>query len=320
MGGGTWSTVAYSNAAATRVKKGESAFGYTKTMFESKPRDRVVHPSLDPKGAIRESRDSDEHPNSLPVAVTFDVTGSMRRVPQVLQTKLAFLMDFLVGTAGLPDAQVLVSAVGDATSDRVPFQFGQFESDNRVDEHLRNIFLEGNGGGQYSESYGLALYAAARKVRTDAWEKRQKKGYWFLIGDEMSWPMTVNDAANIFGDTLQANLSIEELVAEVKEQWELYHILPAATSYGHQARMRDYWRELLGQNSITIEDDSLICELIAGQVALGEGTAFHTVKKRVGDIANSLVNVKCCGGGCHSTGIVEGGASLPAVPADIDRL
>ena len=34
------------------------------------------------------------------------------------------------------------------------------------------------------ESYELALYFAAYKTSCDAWEKRQKKGYLFTLGDE----------------------------------------------------------------------------------------------------------------------------------------
>lgn len=37
--------------------------------------------------SVRESRDADAHPNSPAVSVLFDVTGSMGRVPRVLQTK-----------------------------------------------------------------------------------------------------------------------------------------------------------------------------------------------------------------------------------------
>ena len=58
-------------------------------------------------------------------------------------------------------------------------RIGHFETDNRSDEHLGKIVLEGNGGGGNHESYELAFYFGARKTATDAWEKRGKKGYFF---------------------------------------------------------------------------------------------------------------------------------------------
>ena len=75
-------------------------------------------------------------------------------------------------------------AVLDATCDRVPLQVGQFESDNRMDEHLGNMVLEGGGGGQMTESYELAMYFMARHTAIDCHEKRRRRGYLFIIGDE----------------------------------------------------------------------------------------------------------------------------------------
>ena len=56
----------------------------------------------------------------------------------------------------------MFGAIGDATCDRVPLQVGQFESDNRMDDDLGRIVLEGGGGGQQTESYELAMYFMAR--------------------------------------------------------------------------------------------------------------------------------------------------------------
>ena len=90
MGSGRWSTDVYSAAANYRAASGTSAFAYSDSGA------RKAHPALDPKGVTeRESRDSDEHPQSTPIAVLFDVTGSMGGVPRVLQTKLPQLLGLL---------------------------------------------------------------------------------------------------------------------------------------------------------------------------------------------------------------------------------
>ena len=64
------------------------------------------------------------------------------------------------------DPQIMFGAIGDATCDRVPLQVGQFESDNRMDDDLGRIVLEGGGGGQMTESYELAMYFMARHTAT----------------------------------------------------------------------------------------------------------------------------------------------------------
>src|SRR6478752_6519059 len=73
MGSGYWSADVYETAE--RLRKGKSAFTYSDSGARS------VHPDLDPFDiGKRESRDSAEHPNSLAIAVLFDVTGSMGAV------------------------------------------------------------------------------------------------------------------------------------------------------------------------------------------------------------------------------------------------
>ena len=118
----------------------------------------------------------------------FDVTGSMRTVPRVLQTKLPQLLGLLLRKGYASDPQIMFGAIGDATCDRVPLQVGQFESDNRMDDDLGRIVLEGGGGGQMTESYELAMYFMARHTVTDCCEKRGRRGYLFIIGDELAYP------------------------------------------------------------------------------------------------------------------------------------
>src|SRR5882757_7308604 len=153
MGSGYWSTNVYDAAERYRAAAGTGAFAYSDHVTSSPRADWRAHQSLDPHGlTLRESRDSDEHPNSLAISVLFDVTGSMGGVPRVLQTKLPDLFGLLLRKGYTEHPQILFGAVGDATCDRVPLQLGQFESDNRMDDHLGNILLEGGGGGQMTES------------------------------------------------------------------------------------------------------------------------------------------------------------------------
>src|SRR5215470_12941620 len=196
MGSGIWSTSVYD--AAKKMRGGRGAFGYSDSGA------KAVHPDLDPRGVTTgESRDSAEHPTSLAIAVLFDVTGSMGNVPRVLQEKLPQLLGLLVRKGYVAHPQIMFGAIGDATCDRAPLQVGQFESDNRMDGDLERILLEGGGGGQKTESYELALYFMARHTATDCFEKRGKRGYLFIIGDEMPYDVVDPDQAQrVLGDRL----------------------------------------------------------------------------------------------------------------------
>ena len=266
MGCGRWSTNVYDAAARFRAATGASAFAYSDGGAAH------VHPALDPFGvSMRESRDSGEHPQSLAIAVLFDVTGSMRGVPRALQAKLPQLLGLLLRKGYAAHPQIMFGAIGDATCDRAPLQVGQFESDNRMDDDLSRILLEGGGGGQKTESYELALYFMARHTATDCYERRGRRGYLFIIGDEMAYPrVKPAEVREVIGGGLQAQLPVAALMAEVTAKWNTYYILPAGASYVGDRQVLGFWRDLLGQNVIELTDTGAVCETIALTVGLGE--------------------------------------------------
>ncbi|MER7279641.1 hypothetical protein ABT369_34885 [Dactylosporangium sp. NPDC000244] len=266
MGSGTWSTDVYDAADRYRRATGASAFAYSDSGA------RRVHTALDPKGVgTRESRDSDEHPDSVAIAVLFDVTGSMGSVPRVLQQKLPQLLGLLLRKGYVTDPQILFGAIGDATCDRVPLQMGQFESDNRLDEDLGRFVLEGGGGGQMTESYELAMYFMSRHTSIDCLEKRNKRGYLFIIGDEQAYPkVKPNEVRAVIGDRLGEAIALRAIVDEVQRKYDTYYILPAGSSYAGNTAILDFWRDLLGQNVIALDDLDAVCETIALTIGLGE--------------------------------------------------
>lgn len=271
MGYGYWDDDTFAAAATFRKARGDDDFGYSSSTMSKRPDEWKAHPTLDPRGVTRESRDSDGHPTSMPIAVLFDVTGSMGVVPRIMQSKLAKLHGLLQRNGYTDDPQILFGGIGDADSDRVPLQVGQFESGNAMDEQLRNIFLEGNGGGQKSESYELAAYFMARRVVTDAWDKRGQKGYLFIIGDELNKPrLTARTVRSVIGDDLSHDISVESVYRELQRKWNVYFVLPNQSYYYDDPEIADHWRQLLGERLLMLDDPAAVCELIALTVGIGE--------------------------------------------------
>lgn len=266
MGSGRWSTDVYSAAAGYRAATGASAFAYSDSGA------RKAHPALDPRGVtVRESRDSAEHPHSTPIGVLFDVTGSMGTVPRALQTKLPQLLGLLTRKGYATDPHIMFGAVGDATCDRVPLQVGQFESDNRMDEDLARIVLEGGGGGQRTESYELAMYFMARHTALDSVARRGRRGYLFLIGDEMPYArVKPKEVKRFIGDDLREPIAVEAILAELQRTFDVYYIIPTAAGWGGDPEILAHWRRLLGQQVIELDDLDAVCETIALTVGLGE--------------------------------------------------
>lgn len=266
MGGGAWDSGAYHSAATSRAASKVPDFAYTTTATS-------VHDNLDPKrinskpfGKL-ESRDSTEHPASNPVLVCFDVTGSNHARAIDVQKKLPNLMELL--NKYLTDPQVAVAANDDYSyANHNCVQLSDFESDNRVDDHIRNIFLVGLGGGNDGESYDLLLYAAARKMVLDSVEKRAKKGYMFLYADEPIFDhVKKHEVKDIFGDTIERDIPIAEIIEEARRNFNIFLIWPDG-GYRHA---REQYVKLFGEDSVlTSQHPNLLCELIASTIGLYE--------------------------------------------------
>lgn len=251
MGGVPWDEALHEHRVRTQVATGAPAFVHDHNV-RTGVATSAIHEKLNPKGVrVRESRDSPAHPNSVPIAALFDVTGSMKGVPKVFKEKLAGLMDILLKKGYCKDPHILTGAIGDHRWDRAPLQIGQFESSVEIDEDLGNIFLEGNGGGNGTESYQLAMYFIARHTVTDAWEKRGKKGYLFLSGDELAFPYVTRDEVQEWlGEDCERDIPIAEIVRELKQKWHVFFLIPSNTDHGSEASLQAFWDKLLGSEVV----------------------------------------------------------------------
>lgn len=279
MGGGYWNASTYDSTTRSKIAAGTS-FGYDSTARSTGV--LKAHESLDPSKRdangelIRESRDSVEHPNSVPIVVGFDATGSMGNIPRVAQKNLAKLFQLILDKGYVTDPQISITAYGDAYTDRVPLQLSQFESDNRIDTNLDNLFLEGGGGGNGGETQSLLWYFLANHVVTDAFEKRGKRGYLFIIADEVALDLKadhVMKALNVTRDEVNsADLTIAGVVNHLKEKWDTYIILEDNWSAKTQGS-RKFYTDLFGADHIIeAEGYENIAEVIGGALGYLEGS------------------------------------------------
>lgn len=186
---------------------------------------RAIDPLMVIKDKVRESCDSEEHPNSYPIIIGLDVTGSMGRVPENL-IKEAFpeIMKTIM-EKGVEHAQICFVGIGDHYSDDAPIQVGQFEtSDELTEKWLKAIYIEGGGGGNNGESYQLAWYFAAYHTKIDSFEKRGIKGTLITIGDEPCHAsISGKRLKELFGEG-EAEMLTSQLIQEVQKKWDVYHI------------------------------------------------------------------------------------------------
>lgn len=272
--------------------------GYTTRSREEVFASRNMKDSLNPakmmvnhgpsKGqTIRESIDSNENPNSTPIIIGLDVTGSMGFVAEfVAKEALPALMGKIYETKPVSDPHLLFCGIGDVYSDEAPLQVSQFEPDIKILEQLRDLWLEGNGGGNNTESYDLPWHFAAFNTSTDAWNKRKAKGYLFTIGDEMppTEPLSTSDIKKVYGNIagdLPSGLTTKELLKAVQERYQVFHIVAEQGSYARQRlqKVRSAWKDLMGPNAIFMKDCKDFTEIVLATLRISNLENMNEVIK-----------------------------------------
>jgi len=269
MGGGSWTNkdwVTYSNA------RGMTAQSTAKDLYKSVD----IRADFNPKGVkFRESCDSADHPNSHPIILGLDVTGSMGSVLETISKKLNLLITEIFERKPVEDPQIMFVAFGDARCDSRPLQVTQFESDIRIAEQLNDVYFEKRGGGNGGESYALPWYFAARHTKLDNFDKRGQKGYLFTIGDECCHPeLTASQIETFIGDDIEKDLTAEEVLTEVSRMYEVYHLIVEPC---YNQDVTGSWRNLLGKNAIMVENVDNIPEVIVSILELHAGKDVNTV-------------------------------------------
>ena len=269
MGGGSYSMIGRS----ARTEE------YNNQSFEETFTAKSLKNDMDPKGIQhREARDSTEHPNSLPIIIALDVTGSMGSVPDhIVKDALPKFIDKLI-QAGIPDPQVLFLGIGDHTCDDAPLQVGQFESsDELMDKWLTSVYMEKGGGANDAETYILAWYFAANHTKIDSMEKRNQKGFLFTIGDEPTYDLlTERDISEVMGGEALPGQGIaaKTLFDDASKLYEVYHIHTTETRTGryYKSDGLSHWKELVGQNLLEIESVNELVDLLSKTIINGLGS------------------------------------------------
>lgn len=249
MGSGIWTTSSFRDYSAS-VGRTVDAAGVLSTEASTRQtlfRRTSLSPELNPYNKVRECRDSAEHPNTLPVILALDVTGSMGNSAKEIASKLNIIMETIFKNT--KDVEFMVQAIGDEDYDAVPFQMSQFESDIRIAKQLDQVYFEGGGGVNLWESYSYAWYAAWKHCDLDVW-KRGGKGIIITIGDEPLNPYIKSIyVEQVFGDTLQeAELATRDIYNAIKDKYDVYHI--CVSNYIIDEYKDEEFREVLGNQNV----------------------------------------------------------------------
>lgn len=235
---------------------------------------------------VREARDNDEHPESTPIMIGLDVTGSMGYLSaEIAKNGLNETMMKIYSTNPVKDPQMMFAAIGDVVDD-APLQVTQFESDIRIAEQLLSLWLEG-GGGDSPEDYQLLWYFAAKHVYIDSFEKRGKKGFLFTIGDaDIHTLLHGEDVEAIFGDRA-IDYTSSSLARMASEKFEVFHI----HIYRNNDQLPKVFQEAIPGRILCIPKDSInvLPEIIISTMQLVNGEDEAKVIGQWSELAQPIV-------------------------------
>lgn len=188
-------------------------------VFHAKHIDRTLDPT---KFSKRECKNSDEHPNTVPVILALDVTGSMGDACKETAEALSVIITSLYEK--FKDIEFCIMGIGDLAYDEAPIQMSQFESDVRIAEAIDKLYMEHGGGGNGFESYTATWYMGLYHTSLDCWEQG-RKGIIITMGDEPMNPyLPLTPLREVVSTTAQADIETKELFAKASEKFDIFHI------------------------------------------------------------------------------------------------
>lgn len=247
MGGGSWTRTSFATYSTNTKCATLDSLGNLDTSMSNQEmfKAREVDKTLNPYDVMRECLDSEEHPETIPIILALDVTGSLGQAAVEIAKKLNVIMTNLYDR--VKDVEFMIMGIGDLYCDRGPIQISQFESDIRIAEQLDKLWFEFGGGGNYWESYTAAWYMGSRHCKLDCWN-RGKKGIIITIGDERLNPYLQADELMLqTGDDIEADIKTEDLYKEASEKYDIYHIQVDHGRSWDNDNINKSW-EILGDN------------------------------------------------------------------------
>ena len=270
MGSGRWENTgrAYYSSSSATARDALSVHDYFKS--------NQINEALDPNGVmLRESCDSDDNPESNAIIIGLDVTGSMGSIAhEIAKEGLGTLIEGILERKPVVDPHILIAAIGDVMCDNSPLQISQFEADERIIQQLTDIYVEGGGGGNNTESYDLPWYFAGTRTAIDCFTKRNQKGYLFTVGDEMPPAgLKAKDIKRVFGTDDQKDYTAAELLALAEEKYHVFHLIVEEGSYcrgSQRSRVIASWRQLMGSRAIPLLNYKHMSEVILACIEISE--------------------------------------------------
>lgn len=196
--------------------------------------------------------------STAPLIIVIDETGSMGDWPATIFSKLPYLENEGKEYLG-EDFEICFMAIGDAhvRDEKYPLQVRPFAKGLDLKKRLGELVIEGNGGGQGSETYELAALFAAEKVEIP----NAIKPIIIFIGDEKPYDTIDKEYADQYcGIKIDKTLTTEAVFKKLQHKYSVYFIHKSygsgsGSSNNYSADDRTTyrkWEKLVGDDHIAV--------------------------------------------------------------------
>ncbi len=225
-----------------------------------------------------------------PIVLALDVTGSNIEFARIVYDKAPMFYGQIEQTGYLKDFNVCFAAVGDAYSDSAPLQVCDFEKGIALDDWLKKLYLEGNGGRQQTESYDLAAYYFGKHCSMP----NAKTPYMFFIADEAPYPQVEREIIRkVTGVSEGSDLDSKKVFSDLftKFNGSVYVIQNgySGRAWGSESdRIKSEWLSYIGheheKNIIRVYEEKSVVDVMLGVIAITSGA--RTLEGYLADMDN----------------------------------
>jgi hypothetical protein len=216
---------------------------------------------------------------AMPIRTEADTTGSMGGNIEIIFDALPRTQNLLTLATNAVfegknyQVQMATGSLQDFCDD-YPYRISEFEPDNEIEQQMRLLFPERDGGDAI-EDYQLGMYFAAYRTRMSI-VKYGLKGYYFPIGDEKgrnqlfrkedlrgdSFRMVFNE------NDIPQKMETQEIVEELLKNWNTFYL-----QVGTNSGTTNWWASMIGRERvILLPRTELIPEVQATIIGLTEGS------------------------------------------------
>ena len=236
---------------------------------------KTLKESLNPYKKIRECCNSEEHPNTVPVILALDVTGSMGSACKETASAISQIMNELYNK--FKDIELMTMGVGDFECDDFPLQASQFESDVRIAKQMDDIYIEHGGGGNEYESYTAPWWFGLYRTKLDCFDQQGRKGIIITMGDEPLNPTLPHyRMVEYLGKVKQQDdyiFDTKKLFEAASKKFDIFHIAIDDSNNCYETYKNDIertFKPILGERLKVSTIDNLkttICDCISEAIA-----------------------------------------------------